>query len=90
MCENNHSIAASASLLPVARSAFWQRIVGNPIPSSWPIAASLNWGKVAAAVSLVINKISGRTTERGREPNQGRRRAKLLLLVSIRALDDSR
>ena len=51
MCENSHSIAASASLLPVARSAFWQRNVGNPIPSSWAMAASLNWGKAVAAVS---------------------------------------
>ena len=89
MCENSHSTAASASLLPVARSAFWQRIVGNPIPSSWAFAASLNWGIAAAAVSSVIDQISGQTTEREREPNQGRRRANLLLLVSIRALDGS-
>lgn len=52
MCSNNQFMAASASLLPVARSAFWQRTVGKPIPSSCAMAASLNAGAEGAAKLL--------------------------------------
>ena len=50
MCWNSHSIAAFASLLPVARSAFWHRTVGKPMASSCAIASALNSGKAGAAV----------------------------------------
>jgi hypothetical protein len=49
MCAKSHSMAASASAPPVARSAFWQRMVGKPMASSCAIAASSNWGAVGVA-----------------------------------------
>lgn len=56
MCMNSHSIAASASELPVANNAFWHRIKGKPIPCSWAKAASSNVGRSGAKV--VINIVS--------------------------------
>lgn len=55
MCWNSQFIAASGSLFPVARRAFWHRIAGNPMASSCDIAAALNsgiWGSGRLGVSI--------------------------------------
>lgn len=51
MCSKSHCMAVSASELPVARSAFWHRIVGKPIASSWAIASALNSGCPAGTLA---------------------------------------
>src|ERR1700722_9218426 len=61
MCANSHSIAACASPpFPVAKSAFWQRTVGNPIPSNVAIAPASNVGKIMVAVTEKKYHESGR------------------------------
>lgn len=65
MCANSHSMAASPSELPVASSAFWQRISGKPMPSSMPRAASLNAGSPGAAAASAEGRGRGDSSALG-------------------------
>ncbi len=58
MWPKSQFIAASASLLPVASNARWQRTSGKPIPCSWPIAASLKTTAGAAPGASAGNSSS--------------------------------
>ena len=68
MCAKSHSMAASASALPVARSAFLQRISGKPMAVSCKSSNSLSGGSDGDAynndIVLVESLLSDGTCER--------------------------